>query len=318
VSGLTLLYGFLLRDIRKGNLSITQVWILVTGAAGILLLSYPAFSYDFFNYLFTAKTVLIYHKNPYVVIPLQFTGVDPWLSFMHWTHLPSAYTPLWILFTLPGYLLGFGYLLTEIWVLKAVLAFCYLATVKGIGLVLGTENNKKVLFGMAVFALNPLVIIETLVSPHNDIVMMMFAVWSLYFFRKGLTWKSWFLLSVSVAMKLMTIFLLPAFFMKWSKKSALLLMCFGFLAVLTQREVLSWYWLWILPFIALSDDVQWVILSGGVSFGLLLRYAPFLYEGNWDNAVPSVKAWVTAVPILLSLGIIGIRRMSRHQAVGRA
>ncbi|MCX6793869.1 MAG: hypothetical protein NTY06_02075, partial [Candidatus Gottesmanbacteria bacterium] len=95
-----LLYGFFLVAARKKTISVRTFWWTVGILTAILIFSYPAFSYDFFNYMFTAKTVLLYHKNPYGVIPLQFTGVEPWLSFMRWTHLPSAYTPFWILLTL--------------------------------------------------------------------------------------------------------------------------------------------------------------------------------------------------------------------------
>ena len=50
----------------------------------------------------------LYIIKLYSVIPLDFTGFDPWIMFMRWTHLPSAYTPLWISLTIPLYLLSFG------------------------------------------------------------------------------------------------------------------------------------------------------------------------------------------------------------------
>ncbi len=303
------LYGFILRDILQKRLPLRDVWILIAVLILFLVISYPAFSYDFYNYLFTAKTVLIYHKNPYAVIPLQFAGIDPWLSFMHWTHLPSAYTPLWIATSLPAYFLGFGYLLTLIWSLKLVMVFAYIATIKGIQKVLDMEKSDYTVFGMAIFAFNPLIIIETLVSPHNDIVMMAIAVWSIVLYREKRIWLSWLLLSVSVAMKLMTLFLIPAFFSKWNKRIALFCILLGFTAVLTQREVLSWYWVWIVPFIAiLPEFIDLTIVSSGVSLGLLLRYVPFLYLGHWNDPVPEMKFWLTCIPVVISCVIIIVRR----------
>jgi Gpi18-like mannosyltransferase len=300
-----ILYGVTLLIIGKKKLSGRELLLIVGVVALVICLSYPAFSYDFFNYLFTAKTVLIYHKNPYTVIPLQFTGVEPWLSFMHWTHLPTAYTPLWILVTLLPYVLGFGYFLLTLWSLKIVVMIAYLATAVAVYKILMRVDRDNALLGVAIFALNPLIIVECLVSGHNDILMMALALWSIVLFQKGKRWTSWLVLSLSVAMKLMTLTLIPAFFIKWNRKVALACMVAGFLAVVSQREVLGWYWVWIVPFVALLPDLWSVtVISTGVSLGLLLRYAPFLYQGDWNGSVPFIKTWGTIIPIVLSIVIV--------------
>ncbi len=313
---LFVLYGSMIRLAYQGKVSRKQFWSIVILIWGVSLAAFPAFSYDFFNYLFTAKTVLIYHKNPYEVIPLQFTGVDPWLSFMHWTHLPSAYTPLWIVSTLVPYLFGFGKLLLLIVNFKLYIGLFYLLTILGIERALQGKNASLVRAGTVIFSLNPLVLVECLISPHNDIVMMAIAVWSLVLYRNSQKWASWFVLSVSIAMKLMTIFLIPAFFFKWNRKIALGGMILGFIAVLFQREVLSWYWVWIVPFVALVPEYPRVaVLSFGVSMGLLLRYVPYLYLGHWNDPAPAVKLWVTAIPIavsVLSVLYMGYRRRRTH------
>jgi hypothetical protein len=296
------LYELVLSQIRKKKITAHVVWIIIGTITFLTCLSYPAFSYDFFNYLFTAKTVLIYHRNPYTVIPLQFSGVESWLSFMHWTHLPSAYTPLWISLTLIPYILGFGYFLLLLWSLKIVVAAAYVGTTIGIYKILEKVDKTRAILGVAIFALNPLVIIECLVSGHNDIVMMAIAIWSVVFYLNGKRWISWLMLSVSIAMKLMTIFLIPAFVKGWNRKIALGCILAGFLAVLSQREVLGWYWVWVVPFVALIPEMQSLtIISTGVSLGLLLRYAPFLYLGNWDAPAPIIKTWGTGIPVVLSL-----------------
>jgi hypothetical protein len=310
-----LLYGIVLSGIRKKQITGKDLWIIIGVVTLITCFSYPAFSYDFFNYLFTAKTVLLYHKNPYIVTPLQFTGVEPWLSFMHWTHLPTAYTPIWILYTLPPYILGFGYFLILMWNLKIFIAAAYIIAARGIGKILEKDQKEHIVMGVAVFALNPLIIVECLVSPHNDIVMMALVVWSIVAYQRGMRWLSWFLLSLSIAMKLMTMFLIPAFFTKWHRKISLGLMAVGFIAVLTQRDVLSWYWVWIVPFVALMPDQKSLVtLSSGVSLGLLLRYAPFLYYGNWNNPVGTIEAWVTWVPVIIAAGIVLASKNSHNRA----
>ena len=72
----------------------------------------------------------------------------------------------------------------------------------------------------------------------------------------------------------------------------------GLLFVIRDREVLPWYWVWIMPFVALLPRSRNLfIISLGVSIGLLLRYLPYLYLGNWDPPAPEAKLWLTLIPI---------------------
>ena len=78
-------------------------------------------------------------------------------------------------------------------------------------------------------------------------------------------------------------------------------MTIGFVLVLFQREVLPWYFVWLAPFIALlprNRPLQ--IVGGGLSLGLLLRYAPYLYLGDWNTPAPFFKFWGTVVPVALA------------------
>lgn len=300
-----LLYFTIVRLCQKWVIERRALWKIIIGVTLVLVLSYPAFSYDMFNYMFTAKTVLVYHKNPYTVIPLQFMGLDNWIYFMRWVHLPSAYTPLWIALTLPAYLFGFGYFLLIMWNIKLLVAFSYLVTAWCIEKILLSVEKQHATVGLALFALNPLVIIESLVSAHNDMVMMALVLVAILFFTKKHMMVSWFTLSLSIALKLMTFFLIPAYFLRWNRIAALIGMSIGFILVLFQREVLPWYFLWIMPFVALLPSQTTVfILSSGVSLGLLLRYAPYLYYGHWNDPVPFMKSIVTVAPIVFSIVII--------------
>lgn len=300
---LSLLYFYVLYAIRKKIIQWKNL-ILIIGLIVLFgVFSYPAFSYDLFNYMFTAKTVLIYHKNPYSVIPLQFSGFDPYLNFMHWSHLPSAYAPLWIIISLVPYMFGFGYFLLTLFNFKILMALSYLFCIWCIVKILKKEQPDQVLFGVAIFAFNPLVIIESLVSAHNDIVMMALALYSLYLFLNRKTLMSVLTLALSVAVKSATLMLFLMYFKKISRTSLLWLMgigLIGFLVVL-KREILPWYFLWIVPFVALVPvNLTAVIISFGISTGLLLRYVPFLYFGHWNPPVPAIETVVTVIPIIIS------------------
>lgn len=312
-----LLYAMGLRAAGKGALSLGHLWKVVGAVTILLVFSYPAFSYDLFNYIFTAKTVLVYHKNPYEVIPLQFAGIDPLISVMRWTHLPSAYTPIWILFTLPAYLLGFGKFLLIVWNLKILVVLFYLLAVKGVSRVLSVIEPKKAVLGTAIFALNPLIIIESLVSAHNDIVMMAIAVWAIVLFLEKKRMASWIMLSFSIAIKLMTITLVPVFFLAMHRMRifSIISMFVGFVIVLSQREPLPWYWVWLMPLIAFLPSKKWLTtIAGWYSLALLLRYAPYLYYGNWNAPVPILKWWVTLVPVGISFVVLFLQQYTKRYA----
>ena len=116
--------------------------------------------------------------------------------------------------------------------------------------------------------------------------------------------------------KLMTIFLIPSFFMRWNRVATLVAMLIGLLAVMTQREILSWYWIWILPFISFFPEYPLVIMvSGVISFSLLVRYVPFLFFGHWNDPVPMYKNILSVVPIGIVLIVVLFRQLYRlsHQ-----
>lgn len=296
------LYAVTLRMVAAGKIGAKAIWTIVFVVAAVAF-SYPAFSYDLFNYMFDAKTILVYHKSPYSVIPYQFTGIDPYLSFLHWTHVSSVYPPFWLAISLVPYLFGLGYFLTIMWSFKLLMAGAYLLTAWAIGRGLSTEKGAKPLLAVAVYALNPLVVYESLVSGHNDTVMMAFAAVAFMLYRTRKPYATWLSLAMSVGIKLMTIALLPVHIMRWNRRLALLAMAAILTIFLyaTHREIMPWYMLWLMPFVALLAEYRAItILAAGFSFGLLMRYAPFLYLGNWDPPVPQLKFWFTLIPVVVS------------------
>lgn len=302
------LYAVVIHMCHKRRMERVTLWRIIFLISAFLVLSYPAFSYDMFNYMFTAKTVLIYHKNPYTVTPQQFIGFDSWIYFMRWIHLPSAYTPVWIFLTLPFYLLGFGYFLLIMWNIKILVAASYLVVVWCIEQILNLADRKHSLIGVAIYALNPLIIIESLVNAHNDSVMMMLAMFAILLYMLKRPLASWLLLSLSIGLKLMTTFLLPLYFFHFNRKYLLVAMVIGLILVLFQREVLPWYMLWIMPFVALlPEKTDVTILAGAYSLGLLLRYVPYLYLGHWNDPAPYIKEVATISSVIIAVLIVGIR-----------
>lgn len=311
IVALFILYIAALRGAREDRLTTVGVWKIIRGITLLLVCSYPAaFSYDFFNYLFTAKTVLVYHQNPYLVTPLQFAGIDPWINFMRWTHLPSAYTPLWIGLSLIPYVLGLGYFLPVLLSTKLFIAGFYLLTCIGVVKIMQHKDGKHAATSLVLFALNPLVIIETLVSGHNDIVLVAFAMCAVLYLSQKRYISAWGMLALSIAAKFMTIFLIPVFWLKRNRSFMLGVMLTGLAIVILRREFLPWYWVWIMPFVAIVPDIPWITTFAiSISFGLLLSYAPYLYFGHYNLPVPIWKFFLIWTPVTGVLIVMLMRKV---------
>lgn len=291
-------YGYLLRQSRKRKINESQVWFLIFISVAILFFSFPAFSYDIFNYMATAKVTFLYKENPYLIMPIEFLG-EPLLKFMHAANKTALYGPVWILLTAIPHIAGFGNLFLTIFTFKAFVAPFYVWAIWLIW-----QLSGKDLFSVVFFALNPLILIETLVSAHNDIVMMTLALLAFYLnLKKKQTIIVFLVLLFSIGIKYATIVLFPVFLLskRFPKEQIFTvsywLMFLIFLASPIREEIYPWYVIWLLTFAALTPRdsfIFWLTLS--LSLGTLLRYVPFLYSGGWEGAMPLIKRIVTIIP----------------------
>ena len=312
---LTLFYLLFLRQGEKGGLKKKLVWRLVFLTAFVLLFSYNAFSHDLFNYIFDAKIVTFYNDNPYQHKALDYHD-DPMLGFMHWTHRTYPYGPLWLGLTVPLSFLGFQKLLFTIYLFKGLVIASYLAICWVIYQILArTKGKKEALLGLVFFAFNPLIIVEGLVSAHNDLVMMAFLMLGLLFLVREKRLPAFLLLGLSIAVKFATGLLLPVFLVvaylqirkkkinwDWVWLFSVLLMLGGIIAASLRLEFQPWYIFYCLPLLALLVKKQ--ILQGLsviFSIGLLFYYVPFLYLGNWDPPIPTFK-----IALLVTLGVFSL------------
>ncbi|HSX40292.1 MAG TPA: hypothetical protein VLF68_01625 [Candidatus Saccharimonadales bacterium] len=318
---LALLFAFYIKFLLlagKNKLSKKVFWIVVLVTSGILVFSYNAFSYDLFNYIFDAKIITHYHQNPYLHKALDFPG-DPMLSFMHWTHRVYPYGPSWLAITVPLSFIGMQFFLPTLMLFKLMIVGSFIGSVYFIGKILDKISPKNSVFGMVFFALNPLVLIESTVSAHNDIVMFFLALAALYFLITKRHAISGIFLLLSIGIKFATGFLLPVFAYIWyfQKKGktinwdkvflgAVALMTLAVFAASYRTTFQPWYILYILPFVALVPKKFIVIPSVILSFGVLLEYVPYLYLGNYDAPVPAMLFWITFGTILISIATAGV------------
>ena len=280
------------------------IYLLIIAAAGIF--AYPMFSYDLFNYLFNAKMIWIYHVNPHVRTAIEFSR-DPMLRFMQNVHTPAPYAYGWTIASLlPGLVWFSGKFTLAFWAMKGFVAVFWLGQL-WILKKLVTKLFPQEPWRFYLFALNPLVLVETLINGHNDVVMMFLALLSFWFLLNGKKIHAMLLLLLSASIKYASIVILPILQVRNLKKisisslSAIAL----FLVMFTRPDQLhSWYLIWAFSFAVLAKPKWLVSLFTALTFGALLRYAPYIYFGHWDPPVYLLRnlIWVSSlafVPLIL-------------------
>ncbi len=320
IISLSFVYYFLfLRLLQKKQLSLTEVKILIGIAIGLLFFSYPAMlSYDIFNYIATAKVLFLYWENPYILMPIDFPH-EPLLAFMHAANKTALYGPSWLVISGVPHSIGVGNFLLTLFSFKLFIVLFFLATVR---LIWKISNNT---FSVLLFSLNPLIIVETIVSGHNDIVMIFFALMAYYLLVRKKIWLAipFFLLSVFI--KYATLFLVPVFAyalwktyrkekVHWSGifyYSCLSLFVIFFLSPI-REEIYPWYALWFLPFAFLIPERKLLLFISLIfSFSLLFRYIPFMLTGNYFGMTPVLKIALTFFPLCIGLVLLMINKLWR-------
>ncbi len=304
----------------SSNSTLLMNWKLA-GCYFLLLLplffSYNALSYDVFNYIFNAKMVLIYHANPYVQVALDFAQ-DPWVRFMHNTHTTAPYGYGWTLFSLLPFELGFGKFVPT-W-----LMFRFFSVLSIFLLYVCISFAKKKEFLVREFVilfLNPLFVLEVVSNAHNDLWMMvpaLYAVAMVFDHKKGSLKKCLIataLMIFSISMKFASLLLLPligaSFHHKvkqyWPEIAALLM----FVLLLTNRsqQFHPWYLTWVLvwfPFIKNKLLKQSILV---LSVSSLFRYVPWMWNGYFSDQIILQQKMITWIPLVLFLIVMSVNSL---------
>lgn len=301
--------------LKKKLLTINNIkWLI--GITSFLIFSYPTMlSYDIFNYITTAKVLFFYKENPYIIMPIEFLG-DPLLLFTHAANKVALYGPIWIILTSVPYLLGFGNFILTLFSLKLFIILFYIATAY---LIWRLSSSA---FSLVLFALNPLVIIETLVSGHNDIAMMFFALFSFFLLMRKKIFFGILFFILSIFIKYTTVLLMPVFlFMTWRiiKKKEInfekifyhssLLMYIAFLLSPIREEIYPWYAIWFISFALLAPSKKILLhASTAFSFSLLFRYTPYMFTGTYASPTPFIKEIISFAPPVLVFVYHGLKK----------
>lgn len=301
---IVLLFILYARIILEKNFeSLKSYWKIIVAIGVIFFLSYPLLSHDIFNYILTAKVSFFYRENPYLVMPTELLG-EPSLAFTRAANKFALYGPVWILATWIPHVLSLGNVLFAMCTFKLLVISSYITICVLIYKM--TNDLRRVAF----FAFNPLVIIETFVSGHNDAFMMALMLLGIYLWsRTQLATRivGWIFMFASVFVKGATIVALPLFYLSRTlsheKRMLWAGVCmFGvFLLTPLREELYPWYAIWFLVFVSLLPIKKRSYVHGAafmMSFGLMLRYLPWIGTREYGGSGPMIRTFVTAVPVV--------------------
>lgn len=269
---LILLFFFQWYFVKKGSNPV----MVAGGVVLATFISYPFLSHDLFNYMFDAKIVTVYGSNPYLHVPLEYVS-DPWLRFMHWTHRPYPYGPLFLLVSILPAFMAMGKLLPMLLLFRLTWGFIYVCAV----IVLARFDKRSALF----VATSPLIIIEGLFNGHNDVIAMSFGIIAAVYAMRGKTAKSLVMFFVSSMVKYTSLpFMLLVLKRKWAAPLAATLFLIGtlFLAI-RNGGWYSWYFLNLFILVPYYKEKAFLPLSI-LSCFLLISYYPYIALGFWNNA----------------------------------
>lgn len=295
-----------------------------TIVAGLLFVAAPALpSHDVFIYADYGRAIVSHGANPYFVPPVVVSPHDPITALDDWKNVPAAYGPFWLamcaFFALflgdnpVHYVFAFRLLGLLAHVLNTLLVIGILHTMG--------RSRRTILPGALLYGYNPLVLMESCIGPHNDVLMVTCMLAGVYFALR--TTRLTELRSYLLPVILMSLAVLIKF------TSAPLLLFFGWL--LLRRTLLE-------AEQQLSPVQRWrhaivnVILASIVScVTVLLFYGPF-WIGHSVSAIvhsfsspPSASAaensimrsfveWVKlhGVPAHTSLAYYPVHLLSEH------
>jgi hypothetical protein len=309
---LVIFYFIFLYQILKKKINPKSIWKIIIFTTVVLVFSYNAFSYDLFNYIFDAKIVTHYHLFPYFYSALDFPN-DPMLSFMRWTHRFYPYGPSWLVLTAPLSFIGMNYFLPTFFLFKLLMGLSFLGSCYLIYKISEKIFPENKLLNLAFFALNPLILIESLVSAHNDIPMIFFFLLSIYLFLQKKKILSFASNIFSIGIKFSTgiifpLFLILEFINRKNKKinwelffiGAFLLSLLTVVLATLRTTFQPWYLVFPLSLAAFIPRKYYIFIPSAIAtvFGLLV-YAPYVYMTDYAKTYPQIVQTIEIIGLIV-------------------
>jgi len=303
---------------RRGNwqdLSFKKVFVFYLGLNIVLSIIWPVSSTDIFSYIYQGRILSIYHSNPYLATYHQFQS-DAFYNLVAnmWESKAAPYGPLFII--IAGLLTWLGKinLFLSLYLFKAIFVGANLLTAY---LVYKISNLKT----FYLYAFNPLVIFEFVVNGHNDVLVLLGCVLSIYFLSKKQTLKNYilavFFLVLSTLIKLTTIILWPVLILfvvkniKDKKGRWIFVTTTFFVIVLTLLIIYAPFFdAWSALYLPIMSQVQ---LSGFYSLGV--HFVKIFFSLNGFALDLGSSAIINKIMFLIFYLVILVKIMLAHKFI---
>lgn len=171
-------------------------------------------SQDIFSYIIYARMGIIYHLSPVTTLPLQIRH-DPIYPYIYWRDQPSAYGPTWVIITsvLQWFtaLFDAGSVAYMVLALRLLGLLTHLYSVFLIWSISGylqrsnkTISVQKRMLATLAFAWNPLLLFEACTNAHNDTILLLFLLLSLWVLIRAPVFDKRTALSVAILLAVTT------------------------------------------------------------------------------------------------------------------
>lgn len=298
----------------KNKISSKYLSYLVLGTFLLLTFSYNAFSYDLFNYIFDAKIVTHYQQNPFLHKPSDFIG-DPMLNFMRWTHRLYPYGISWLVLTVPLSIIGANIFLLTFFLFKLLAGLSYLGSGYLIYKISQNLFPQNKISNTLFFALNPLVLVEGLISAHNDMPMVFITLLSFYLYLNKRKTVSVFVYIFSIGIKYSTAVLAPSFFYLWISEKLkkkinwekfFTFSLFFSLLVVIYASIRTTFqpWYFLLSFAAASfifRKFYVFIPSVVISLTGVVIYLVYVFMTDYAKGYPEVIAYIQVIGLISAI-----------------
>lgn len=253
---LGLVWGFVLvvafcgwqlsRALAQDQAPIARLLTFQIVAGAVLSLAAFSFSTDIYNYVVWGRLAGLDHMNPYLAMPPLNPSADRsiGLSLLATGNPPPRddYGPLWTAMAAVLARINVGTSLWwQLWSHRAVSVISSAAASIALLRILRNYEVRERVGRVALFAFHPVVLYESAVGGHNDMLMLAFAAWS-FAIVDDLPLIAGILIGASIAVKYVSVVLLPFMLVKLFRrdKMAAALMFAAALAVIAICFVPFW------------------------------------------------------------------------------
>ena len=160
-------------SVQSTRLLLRCIWIVALLAGSIYVLTPSTLSRDFAVYAGYGRIIILYHANPYYT-PLSAFPTDSFFQLDDWRNAVAAYGPLWLLVCAISTLVAGNSVLHYIFFYRILGLLAHLLNIWLVTTILRETKHSPhlVVLGTLLYAWNPLVLLESGLGGHNDIVMV--------------------------------------------------------------------------------------------------------------------------------------------------